>query len=116
MTKTCADLWQSELDRELEKMKAWLGWQEEADTEDQEEEPTYTDLAVSEMGSWWKVELSWGGPQDYFQIYLDQNGYIDKISYHYLDWFDGEHRFLWGQELETAKRFFSRYYGIGVEE
>ena len=39
-----------------------------------------------------KVQLSWGGPADYIEIYVsgypEQEG-IDKVVYHYQDWFDG---------------------------
>ena len=32
-----------------------------------------------------RLELSWGGPQDYF-LYFPK---LDRIEYHYLDWYDG---------------------------
>ncbi len=39
-----------------------------------------------------KVQFSWGGPADFIEIFL--SGYpddedIDKVVYHYQDWFDG---------------------------
>lgn len=45
-------------------------------------------LAVSVEGGAVKLELSWGGPQDYFMIYRNQS------VYHFLDWFDGARRLV----------------------
>jgi len=36
-----------------------------------------------------RLELSWGGPQDYFLFFED-----GTIEYHFLDWFDGAKREL----------------------
>ena len=41
----------------------------------------------------YKLELSWGGPQDYFVFEYDpRTGDLVRITYHYLDWFDGAKR------------------------
>jgi len=40
----------------------------------------------------YKLELSWGGPQDYFTFECDKDGELGEIVYHYLDWFDGATR------------------------
>ncbi len=36
-----------------------------------------------------KIELSTGGPADFIEAYLDENGFVEKAIYHYQDWFDG---------------------------
>lgn len=36
-----------------------------------------------------KIELSTGGPADFIKVYMDDNNFIESISYHYQDWFDG---------------------------
>jgi hypothetical protein len=36
-----------------------------------------------------KIELSTGGPADFIEAEIDDDGYINKITYHYQDWFDG---------------------------
>jgi len=43
-----------------------------------------------------KLELSWGGPQDYFLFFEDET-----IEYHFLDWFDGAKRELEGQDYKV---------------
>ena len=46
-----------------------------------------------------KIELSWGGPQDYILLDWDQEGKCwTGGSYHYLDWYDGARR-TFGYEL-----------------
>jgi len=49
-------------------------------------------LALSKTVSY-KLELSWGGPQDYFTFEYDpDNRGLVRITYHFLDWFDGAKR------------------------
>lgn len=34
-------------------------------------------------------QLSWGGPSDEFRFFIDKQGGITDIEYHFMDWFDG---------------------------
>jgi hypothetical protein len=34
-----------------------------------------------------KIELSWGGPSDYIEAFVD-DGSVTKAIYHFADWFD----------------------------
>jgi len=43
-----------------------------------------------------KLELSYGGPQDYFLFFDD-----GTIEYYFLDWFDGAKRELIGEDYEV---------------
>lgn len=52
-----------------------------------------------------RVELSYGGPQDYLEAHVDEDGDIQRITYHFLDWFDGAVTTLSGDEFETAADF-----------
>lgn len=36
-----------------------------------------------------KIELSTGGPADYIEAFVDNDGSVYKVMYHYQDWFDG---------------------------
>lgn len=36
-----------------------------------------------------KIELSWGGPADFIRAYVDDEGNLVRVTYHYQDWFDG---------------------------
>jgi len=46
-----------------------------------------------------RLELSYGGPQDYFLFFED-----GSIEYHFLDWFDGAQRTLEGEDYETMQK------------
>ena len=39
--------------------------------------------------SYYRLQLSWGGPSTEFRAYLNADHDIDFIEYWYLDWFDG---------------------------
>jgi hypothetical protein len=43
-----------------------------------------------------RLELSWGGPQDYFLFFED-----GTIEYRFLDWFDGAELTLSGHDYEV---------------
>lgn len=36
----------------------------------------------------YKIELSTGGPADFINAYVN-DGILDRVTYHYQDWFDG---------------------------
>ena len=39
--------------------------------------------------SYYRLQLSWGGPSTEFRAFLNADHDIDYIEYWYLDWFDG---------------------------
>ena len=51
-----------------------------------------------------RLELSYGGPQDYFLFYED-----GTIEYHFLDWFDGAVRELYGEDKEIMQEIYEQY-------
>ena len=58
--------------------------------------------------SYWRYQLSWGGPSDEVRFYAD------KIEYWFLDWFDGASRDItgeqWAQDLEENWRELDENY------
>ena len=54
-----------------------------------------------------RLELSWGGPSDYFLFFEDGD-----IEYHFLDWFDGASRRLTGEDYEIMKKFYEEVLDI----
>jgi len=46
-----------------------------------------------------RLELSYGGPQDYFLFFDD-----GIIEYHFLDWFDGAEIILSGKDYEVMEK------------
>ena len=63
-----------------------------------------------------RADRSYGGPQDYWRLYLDSDGEIKRVSYHYLNWFDGAERWLFGSQLETVKEWFEEGARCLMEE
>ena len=53
-----------------------------------------------------RMELSWGGPQDYFLFFEDET-----IEYWFLDWFDGAHMELEGEEYEIMQQIYDMLGG-----
>ncbi len=50
---------------------------------------------------YWRYQLSWGGPSDEFRLYGG-----GAIEYWFLDWFDGAHRKLKGEDLDFMRELF----------
>lgn len=59
-----------------------------------------------------RIEYSWGGPQDYFEAWED-DGEVVKISYHFLDWFDGAVQWLGGSDFDTAEEYLRPFIEVG---
>jgi hypothetical protein len=56
----------------------------------------------------YRVEMSWGGPSDYFEIEVDPVEHqIVDIVYHFLDWFDGAEVTLQGEDFDLVEQEFS---------
>ena len=63
---------------------------------------------------YFRYQLSWGGPSDEFRIYaqrVDEYRYsIYRIEYWFLDWFDGAHIALKGDDLALLKEIFTIFF------
>ena len=57
--------------------------------------------------------LSWGGPEDQFRFFIDEQGGITDIEYHFLDWFDGAfiNINMLGYDAELLDRVFDYLTG-----
>lgn len=55
-----------------------------------------------------RLELSYGGPQDYFLFFED-----GTIEYHYLDWYDGASTDLSGDDYEVMQQIATE---LGIYE
>jgi hypothetical protein len=58
-----------------------------------------------------RIDLSTGGPADYLEAIADADGSIERIAYHFADWFDHAELSLSGDEFDTAERFIEALYG-----
>ena len=68
---------------------------------------TFTD----QLEGYWRYQLSWGGPSDEFRFYSGSCGDHQpyRISYVFLDWFDGHERALSGSDLDLLRDVW-RYF------
>ena len=60
------------------------------------------------------VQLSWGGPADWLEIELENDGGHDirRVTYHFADWFDHAERDVTGQDAPALWRA-AEYYAEG---
>jgi len=88
LRKTCEERIEEELKSRMEDIKAIV------EAEDPIEELDNRALALSKTEVY-KLEFSWGGPQDYFEFEYDPRAKrLLEIRYHFLDWFDGAERVI----------------------
>jgi hypothetical protein len=59
-------------------------------------------------------QLSYGGPQDEFRFYTDENLDPIEIDYWFLDWFDGAKVKLCGRDYDLLAEIFSDFKELGV--
>jgi len=88
--KTCQQLVEERFQGRLEDLKVTDQEDEnyiEGLSFDYVEPSTFTD----QLEGYWRWQLSWGGPSDEFNIYINPDKSVHRIEYWYKDWFDGAH-------------------------
>ncbi len=68
-------------------LEVWNGKASDDEREEAEQSLDNFAIGVEELQVL-RLTLSWGGPSSWIDIMHD-NGEIDRIAYHYQDWFDG---------------------------
>ena len=110
--QTCADLvsekmWSRSAD--LEEINDVLG-DVDSDPETVEEALEELNNLALEITSYKviKILLSTGGPADWLELKVDENGEVRGLTYHYADWFDHaqidvpNNSYLWDYALQIA--------------
>lgn len=118
---SCAERLPEYLDGRIADMRSIVGWAQAWGKSDRHKaEDRYETalerwdeypLAISPVRSV-KVELSYGGPQDYLLCFIDEDGGIERIEYHFLDWFDGASVDLTGRDFEVASEFCQHFVDL----
>jgi hypothetical protein len=71
---------------------------------------------VDSPEGYWRFQISWGGPSDEVRFYAsgcgDHQPY--RISYAFLDWFDGHERALAGNDLALLQAIWGYFRDIGA--
>ena len=63
---------------------------------------------------YWTYLISGGGPSDEFRFFVNPDKSIHRIEYWFLDWYDGAHRILDGEQYELLEAV--GYWYLGVPE
>jgi hypothetical protein len=65
---------------------------------------------------YWRYQLSWGGPSEEFRFYAGGCGEHQayRISYAFLDWFDGHERALVGNDLALLQDIWGYFRDTGA--
>jgi hypothetical protein len=125
MTTTCAERINEQLeDRLVDLRKLWGMYLEDCEKYDEDlgnmdEYGLCFDYVAPETFNdqtegYFRYQLSTGGPGDEFRIYASQSDEyswsVYRIEYWFLDWFDGAHRTLSGDNLDFIKDIFEVYF------
>ena len=78
-----------------------------------EDMPTSEYLLSVDKAIVYTVELSTGGPADFFKVFIEYEE-ISRIEYHFQDWFDGAMRVLSGDEFDFIQDWI--YQEVYLEE
>jgi len=56
---------------------------------------------------YFRYQLSWGGPSDEFRIFVNPDLSAHRIEYWFMDWFDGAHVVLDGENLKLLDAVYN---------
>ena len=114
-TTSCASRWKANKDDRINDLRQLLtAWQDGDEDRHANELGTLSEyglgfdyvppgMFVDQKEGYWRYQLSWGGPSDEFRFYAGGCGEQDpyRISYAFLDWFDGHQAALAGDDIRT---------------
>jgi hypothetical protein len=70
---------------------------------------TFTD----QREGYFRYQLSWGGPSEEFRFFVNPDLSCHRVEYWFLDWFDGAHRALAGDDLTFLLRLWDWFNESG---
>jgi len=122
--KSCEERVDNELAGTLETLRAlWASHCEGEETCEEYETNIYEyGLSFDYVGhgtfsdqeeGFFRYQLSWGGPSDEFRFYCDAESHCYKIEYWFLDWFDGAHRTMAGDDEAFMLELWSWFEEAG---
>lgn len=110
--KKCADLVVDKMVERSSQLKKIDTTISDVDSTDEQIEEAFEELNNFALGiSTYrviKIELSTGGPADWLELEVDDDGSARRLTYHYADWFDHaefkvpENSYLWDYALQIA--------------
>lgn len=114
--KSCKERWKSKKDSTIKTLKElWKDYCEGKNEEDFYEYGLSFDYVAPETfkdenEGYWRYQISWGGPSDEFRFYSSSpNSPCYKITYAFLDWFDGHEGVLKKDDLSLMKEIWEYF-------
>ena len=126
---SCAARWTPNKNARLRDLGKLLAASQDHDDRHAHEVGTFTEYGLAfdyvvpgtftdQKEAYWRYQISWGGPSDEFRFYAggcgEQMPY--RISYAFLDWFDGHERALVGRDLELMREIWIFFSETGSAE
>jgi len=59
---------------------------------------------------YFRYQLSWGGPSDEFRIFVNPDFCAHRVEYWFLDWFDGAHLVLTGEQEQLLEEIYTGFF------
>lgn len=120
---TCAERWTDALRGRTEDLRAL--WDAYTSGENDGEHPDLGSIHDYGLGfdyveagtfrdqpeGYYRYQLSWGGPSDEFRLYPFSGS---RITYVFMDWFDGEERGLHGDDASLLREVFGWFDDCGM--
>jgi len=115
--KTCQQRVAGKLESRISDLeKLWKAYKEDPDKE-VEDLGTFDEYGLAfdyvkpgtfndQKRGYFRYQLSYGGPSDEFRFFCDENLNPAKIEYWFLDWFDGAHITLTGENYKLLEEIF----------
>ena len=125
MTESCKDKVAGELrDRLKDIRKLWNMYQRDTEAYD-DELGNFSDYGLcfdyvakgtfeDQDRSYFRYQLSWGGPSDEFRFYVDEDLVPYEIEYWFLHWYDGASKTLKGKDYHLMGDIFDDFKGMGL--
>ena len=66
--------------------------------------------------AYFRYQLSWGGPSDEFRFFVNPDLSLHRTEYWFLDWFDGAHRVLSGEDEALLRDLWEWFRECGAAE
>ena len=113
-TETCEDRIKDQLDNTNEMLSEIYEKIAQSDDDEIKEDglDEYSNFSLdTEQYKVIKITFSTGGPADWIEIQVDEENYINKVDYHFQDWFDhaqmsvSKNSYLWQYAEEQIELY-----------
>ena len=64
---------------------------------------------------YFRWQLSWGGPSDEFRFYVAADKKPYRITYNFMDWYDGAVRVLDGENRQLLEEIWNDWFAEAVD-